>query len=264
MNLVALKPVESSVGSIVAGQAFTAADADGLELIARGSARRADEAPKWSGIRWPGATVVILASGPSLTVEQCEAVQVWRESAGDAGAAQMRRCIAINTTFRRAPWADVLYACDAPWWKLHIDEVLKTFRGDQLWTQDELAMRSHGINRVRSAPKPGLSKEGGLIHTGGEGTGGNSGYQAVNLAYQAGAKRLVLLGFDMNRVHGAHWHGNHPVGLPSTPPHLFTTWIRVFDGIARDLATEGVEVVNCSPGSALKCFRTADLAAALA
>lgn len=256
MQLVALAPIPSSVSQIIAGQAFVADEAYGGQLIAEGRARLASgPLPGWDGLRWPGATVVILASGPSLTVEQCAAVQVWRKGAGGAGAAGIRRCIAINTTFRRAPWADVLYACDAAWWRLHHAEVESEFTGE-LWTQDAEATHKFGVKRIESARRPGLGKRPGVIHQ-----GGNGGYQAINLAFHAGARKIILLGFDMQ---GTHWHGKYENGLPNTQPWLFKQWLANFDGLAGDLAQEGVDVVNCSPGSALAIFRASGLASELA
>lgn len=248
MNLVALKPVPHSAGTIEKGQLFNAAEQHAADLIGSGHAAPAGSVAAWSGIRWPGATVVILASGPSLTVEQCEAVQVWRKSAGGAGAAESRRCIAINTTFRRAPWADVLYACDASWWRLYHGEVEAGFIGEK-WTQDFEARRF--ARHIESRRAPGLGKRPGVIHQ-----GGNSGYQAINLAYQAGARKIILVGFDM---HGTHWHGKYENGLPNTQEWLFRQWLANFEQLAADLKAEGVEVVNCTPGSALTCFRAASL-----
>lgn len=204
--------------------------------------------PLLERLQWPGQTVVILASGPSLSEEQVEAVRRWR-------AAKFGRVIAVNTTFRRAPWADVLYACDGQWWQVYHAEAERVFKGE-LWTQDMTARRHYAINRVESAMLPGLGKKPGLIHQ-----GGNGGYQAINLAYQAGCDRIVLLGFDM---HGTHWHGRYDNGLPNTAAHLFKTWISGFDALAADLLNEGVEVVNCAPGSRLTCFPTADLMGVLA
>lgn len=200
----------------------------------------------WNGIRWPGHEVAILASGSSLNQAQCDAVRRWQ---GDK-----RHVIVINTTFRMYPTADVLYACDWTWWKVHRAEVEKDFRG-QLWTQDKKALEIVGMHFVESSPNPGLGKRPGVIHQ-----GQNSGYQALNLAYQAGVKRMALLGFDM---HGQHWHGDHPSGLPNPKPHLFAAWVKNFDRLATDLAAEGVDVVNCSPGTALECFKKATIEDAL-
>lgn len=197
-------------------------------------------------VSWPGSTVVILASGPSLSEDQCEAVRAWRQ----AETAQPRRVIAINNTFRRALWADMLYACDVNWWNVYINEAVATFAGE-FWTQDVRAQREHRIKYVESSRADGLGKRPGVIHQ-----GGNSGYQAINLAYQAGAEKIVLLGLDM---HGTHWHGKHVNGLPNTSDWLFRIWIKNFDALASDLRAEGVDVVNCSPDSAVRCFRPSPL-----
>lgn len=199
--------------------------------------------------RWPGEAVFILASGPSLTVQQVEKVHEWRNGA------EARKVIVINTTFRLAPWADVLYGCDAPWWRLYHDEVSKAFHGEQ-WTQDRLAHSSLGVNWIESQPLPGLGRRAGIIHQ-----GQNGGFQAINLAYQAGAIRVYLLGFDMQ---GGHWHGDHPAPLTNPRPYLFDAYKRHFLTLARDLRSTACQVVNCTPDSALTCFPVMSLELALA
>jgi hypothetical protein len=206
-------------------------------------------APPAAGLRWPGAAVVILASGSSLTVAQCEAVRAWRR-AQPTITSRPRRVIAINTTFRRAPWADVLYACDETWWRAYHEEARGSFLGE-LWTQDEQARRYRGVSVVPSRDAPGLSPIPGVVHQ-----GGNSGYQAIGLAVQAGARRIALLGYD---YHGPHWHGAHPAGLTNPSDDLMARWVGRMVPLADDCARVGVDVVNCTPASALRCFRTASL-----
>ena len=204
----------------------------------------------WDGLLWDGATVVVIGSGPSLTIEQTQAVRDWRWG-GDTVATD-RKVIVINTSFRLAPWADVLYACDSVWWNAkepgskttYYEEALTLFNKDSLWTQDRGAANELGLRYVQSVNARGLSKKPGVIHQ-----GNNSGYQAVNLAYIAGAKRIILLGFDMR---GSHWHGDHPPPLSSTLPHI--TWINNFSPLARELKDAGIEVLNATPKSALKYF----------
>jgi len=208
-------------------------------------------AQKWNGLEWPGATVVIMASGQSLTAEQCAAVLGWRAMDPKGNG---RKTIVINNTFLRAPWADVLYACDGAWWRVHAASVGIIFRG-QRWTQDVEAQREFGVHRIESQRLPGLGKRPGVIHQ-----GGNGGYQAINLAFQAGARRIILLGYDM---HGTHWHGAHGNGLPNTQAWLYAQWVRNFDRLAADLEAEGVQVVNATPGSKLECFPRKALSVAL-
>jgi hypothetical protein len=210
---------------------------DGASVNARG----------WNGLLWDGCDVAILASGESLSVQQCEAVRAWRDM-----SPAFRKVIVINTTFRRAPWADVLYACDAAWWEgrdrtdmpKYVDEAKGRFAGE-LWTQDTDAAKNYGLKHIRSAPGKGLSRPPGLINQ-----GANGGYQAIGLAYQSGARAAYLLGYDM---HGRHWHGQHPGLLHRS--NRFDIFLRNFVQLASDVATiEGFEVVNCTPKTALRSF----------
>lgn len=99
----------------------------------------------------------------------------------------------------------------------------------------------------------GISRQPDTIHT-----GMNSGYQAIQLAYLWGATKIILLGYDMQKTGGkAHWHGDHPKGLGNCGN--FSKWILAMNDLAKDLKVEGVEVVNCSRQTALKCFRRAEL-----
>ena len=101
--------------------------------------------------------------------------------------------------------------------------------------------------------KTGLGRQGVA-------TCGNSGYQAVNLAYLLGAKRIGLLGFDMRPKSGAnHFHGDHRGGSLTNPnAQLYRRWIAGFSELHRLLEAEGVELINCSRETALAIPR-ADL-----
>ena len=81
----------------------------------------------------------------------------------------------------------------------------------------------------------------------------NSGAQALNLATIWGAKRIVLFGFDSQAVDGKkHYFGNHPPRLDKPSP--YGTWRNRFARMAKDLREDGIEVVNCSPLTAIDCF----------
>ncbi len=78
------------------------------------------------------------------------------------------------------------------------------------------------------------------------GDAGNGGFQALNLAIIWGAKRLLLVGYDMTLANGEHWHGRHPDGLNNPREHTVRRWLS-----ARWSTPPGVEIVNCNPASAL-------------
>lgn len=167
--------------------------------------------------------------------------------------------IAVNTTFAKALWADALYACDEAWWDHYFVTLATTFRG-QLWTVSGAARDRWGCRWILGVEGGGVSRVSTHIHT-----GMNSGYQAIGLAHNFGARRIILLGFDFCRGprNETHHHGDHPKNLGTTPQSRFPGWIRAMDQLASDLRKRGVAVVNCSRRTALKCFQRAELAEAL-
>lgn len=194
--------------------------------------------------------VIVTASGPSFDEAQAHEVALAR-------AEDRCRVIAVNDTYRRVPSADVLYACDGKWWGVHAEAVRASgFRGE-LWTQDERAAAKYQLNRVRVKHRDGLSREPGVVHG-----GGNGGYQAIGLAFNRGARLIVLVGFDMQRTGGqSHFFGDHPKALDHAAP--FDKWVERFAPLARDLEREGVRVVNATRETALRCFRRLTLEDAL-
>ena len=115
-------------------------------------------------------------------------------------------------------------------------------------TQDGRVNRPD-VFRVPSDGEPGLSLSPYRINQ-----GGNSGYQAIGLAYHLGIKRIALVGFDMQYTGGkSHWHGDHPQGLNN--PVQIDNWVHNFDRLAVDCATQGLDITNCSEQTALKCFK---------
>lgn len=253
VRLVALKAIPGPI-AILPGATFVELDDErAAEYVATGHARPVAKREGWHGLDWQGGSVAILASGPSLTPDQCAAVRAWRD------AAPGRYAIAINTTFRLAPWADIFYACDGEWYRAmdngvrYVDEVTALIDKARCWTQDRKAADDFGLHYIESSRAPGLSTDPRRINQ-----GNNSGFQCINIAYHAGARRIILLGFDCKP---GHWHKPHPSPLSNSLP--FERWKREFRALAADLKTTGVEVVNASPGTALKAFPLVDLKSAL-
>lgn len=88
------------------------------------------------------------------------------------------------------------------------------------------------------------------------GGGGNSGFQALNLAVLFGSRRIILIGFDMNDRSGVHWYGRNNWKMANNPDATnFRRWISAFERAAPILADAGVEVVNAAENSSLRCFK---------
>jgi hypothetical protein len=118
----------------------------------------------------------------------------------------------------------------------------------------------YGLHCVKLTPK---RRTMAFERYGEIGSGGNSGFQAVNLAAQAGAARIVLVGFDYTTARGVHWHGKHPAGMNNPSERNCERWRGDLDACAGLLAGLGVDVLNVSPQSTLTAFRRATLIEAL-
>jgi hypothetical protein len=191
--------------------------------------------------------VVVIGGGPSLTLQDVEYC---------AGRA---RVIAIKEAALLAPWADVLYAADAKWWRYM--KGAATFNGLKFAIE-----QSADQPPFDWAPYPDVHV---LAQTGTEGleldptglrTGYNSGHQAVNLAVHLGASRIVLLGFDMWRGPiGQNWFGDHPLHTPSPYP----IFLQAFGTLEEPLRMAGVEILNASRQTMLTWVPRVALAEAL-
>jgi hypothetical protein len=121
-----------------------------------------------------------------------------------------------------------------------------------MWTCDATAAEHFGLNRWKGTNDVGLGEK--MIHM-----NGNSGAQAINLAYLFGARKIVLLGFTMREIDGKkHFHGDHEA--PLVQKQLFAEWLHKMEFIARDAKRLGVDIVNADPLSVMTCFRQGVLA----
>ena len=181
-------------------------------------------------------TAIIVASGPSLTQEDCDKLK-------DTGW----KIIAVNNSWERVPFADVLFACDVSWWNVHKDKVKAEFKGE-CWSTSRRAKEIHNTNYVIGEDNPGLNTTGRVN------LGGNSGYQAINLAYMFGAKTILMLGLDCKPAEDgkAHWFGQHGVGL--SQKQNYGRWKEAFPRLARDLKRYNIQAYNLSRETALSCF----------
>lgn len=193
---------------------------------------------------WRGKTAVIVCAGPSLSDAQLAVV---RES--DAVT------IGVNTAYLYLQ-PDVIYAGDLMFWKVHLARIKAQCPSAQRWTQDGSAAERYQLNRQRGGNREGLGLD--VIHM-----NGNSGFQAINLAYLWGSRRILLVGMDMREINGMkHRHGDHE--KPLVQAQCFGEWLHKSTKLAADLETHGCEVINCTPGSALTAFRVSTVTKELA
>lgn len=234
----------------------------------------------WENVIWTpellfaGETVVCIASGPSLTQDICERVR-------QARAAGRCKAIVVNSSCMWAPWADVLFFTDSGWYDarkqlvadwpgLVVSMSRQAARelnapGMPLHAGRPRILRVKGCGdpdappRVRVAdgvlPKvPGFPDLGaGEIQQ-----GRSSGHSAVSLAIAMAASRVLLVGYDMQVVNGREHHHNEYKG-PRDLDIYKNEFQRAFRGWNEAALASGVEILNCTHGSAVTEFPFADL-----
>jgi hypothetical protein len=162
---------------------------------------------------WPGYTVAVLASGPSLT---------------PAIAGRLRkeadRVIAVNAAHRLAPWADALVALDGNW-----PAEYRTFEGMRI-----TGVADDDLNALYIGPRFETIRlaEGHTIEV------ANSGLTAVRLAAQMGAATIILAGFDWPAREG-HFYDDSPEEYPGNVEGLAA--------IVAELTAAGITVRAATP-----------------
>ena len=182
-----------------------------------------------SNIRLPKIDLFCLASGPSLTKEDCDLVS-------STGV----KILAVNNSWKLTPRCDFLFAGDIKWWNAYAKEVPDKIRK---YTSSKKAAAKFGINFF---PASGAF---------------NSGMRALVWALHNGFKNIVLLGFDCSVKKGVHWHGLHnkKLGLSNPDKSKTKSWhLHFLDVYSKALKFEAA-IVNCSRYTELGCFPIASL-----
>ena len=178
---------------------------------------------------WAGKTAVVIASGPSLTAEDVYLVAAYRA---------LHPCVVLvtNTSFRAAPWADVLFFHDWRWWEVHQAEVKRSFPGLKV--------------TIAASRDPAVISLAGLAFDAYLNAGGG----AISLALLGGCQRVICLGLDaqVGPQGQTHWHGSHP--KPCGDAVSLPIWAEKFADLARVAQARGVPVLNASRTTALDCF----------
>tara|TARA_R100000734_G_C3316182_1_gene108574 strand:+ start:1612 stop:2310 length:699 start_codon:yes stop_codon:yes gene_type:complete len=222
--------------------------------------------------KYEGETCVVIATGPSLNDSQIECVK-------ESAAAGNCRVMTINNSYQIAPFTDIQIACNDNWWDHYWkeDSLLRELKADK-WTRYEHQSKEFGISYIASIEKQGLSLDPSLVHI-----NNGSGPMAINFATLYGFKKLLLLGHDMkfakdydgrNKIPGStprHYFGEYPKSMQHFPRSAQSVdkngdiigLIKNYVAMIPDLDSQGVEVINCTPDTSLKCFKQATIQEAL-
>jgi hypothetical protein len=163
--------------------------------------------------------------------------------------------IVINDTWRMVS-ADYLYAADQRWWNMHYGDLACGFTGKRYSceTPNKDNWGKHNAEEWHVELLECITDGRGLSTDPTKVVGGgNSGYQAINLALHLAKGepvRIILLGYDMSWDGSrAHRLGNHPAGLMNVSPEKYITNFRTIKP-----EKYGLEIINCSRRTKLDAF----------
>lgn len=166
-------------------------------------------------------TAAILAGGPSLN-----------KGIAEAALASGAMVVVVNDSWKLAPTADILFACDEKWWAENPDAM--KFSGQKIACQK--------VPDVDFVEPVGIRP------------GSNSALQATCWVMKY-VDRVALFGVDLRDDQLTHWHGPGMVQPnASTFANARKAWNRV-----QPLC----EIVNCNPRSSVKRFPIMSLEQAL-
>lgn len=206
-------------------------DKNGTKYIQNGSKRKYN----YTSIKpiWKGETVYLIGGGPSLKNFK------WNSLFG-------KKTIAINKALKFYPEADAVYWTDGRVYTW-LEKEINNFKGLKYTIRPREYKGK--VNILRRGKKFGFEPSPNTIAH-----GNNSGYAAINLAIHLGAKRIVLLGYDMGATSGGtHFHDGYPVNATGAKIYK-EQFIPGFDVLKDSIKGKDIQIYNACPSSSLKAF----------
>jgi hypothetical protein len=216
---------------------------------------------------WEGGDVWIIGGGSSIPKQFGIPDEVVKNVMNGTSPANVyspymsflhdKHVIGINVAYLLGDWVDMVFFGDIGFFLKH-QQGLAKFKGLRVSCHPQMAKYSwvKYTPRDKNHPK-GISENPSMASW-----NNNSGSAAISIAANAGAKRIILLGFDMKLSDDKkqHWHDLYGKGIinkdPKKPTHLpFERHLRGFSDIAKDAKKRGIEILNCSPDSAIREFK---------
>ena len=167
-----------------------------------------------------------------------------------------KHVIGINVAYMIGDWIDMLFFGDKGFFLTH-QQGIANFKGIRVSCTPEMSNYTWVKYLARDTKKvKGISDNPKMVSW-----NHNSGSAAISVAANAGAKRIILLGFDMTlgSTKNQHWHDVYKRGQITTEKKIkalpFERHLRGFSAIAHDAKRRGIEIINASPDSAIVEFR---------
>lgn len=212
---------------------------------------------------WPNSTIYVIGAGPSLIgMDSCLPPRDGRY--GLAAYLWDKHVVGVNDAFEIGDYVSVLFFGDTRWYWAR-KEKIKMFKGLKItcnkgtkWGKGhESVVHEPDINVIDVQKSFGFSNK-----RDGVGWNRSSGGSAINLAVHLGAKRIILLGFDMNdldRGYDGLLRKHVPGMINEYKPGVYKFQSGAMGRIKQSAERIGVEILNANPHSAIKEFKKVKL-----
>ena len=222
---------------------------------------------------WEGCDVWIIGGGPSLTKQFGIPDEVVKSVLSGTSplsvyspymqAIHDKHVIGINVAFLLGDWVDMVFFGDNGFMNQYLERIA-AFKGLKVTCHENGAKHNWIKYLAKDSKGRGISENPRMVCW-----NNNSGAAAISVAANAGAKRIILLGFDMklDEKNYQHWHNMYGKGNAVDQNRLkklpFARHLRGFAAIAADANKRGIEIINCSPESKITEFPKITLKALL-
>ena len=190
---------------------------------------------------WDGSIVFIIGGGPSVAgVDLCLSYEKRRRLFEN-------HVIGVNNAGFLDKGVDILFFGDGKWYDWNAERVES--HNAIIVTNNR---KFEDFPRIRCLARDGtlglVSKRKDTLKW-----NNSSGGAAIALAALLGAKKIVLIGFDMHHVNNKkNFHVEHLEKNPTNAP--YSRHLKCFPFIARDAKKLGITIINTTSGSAIKDF----------
>jgi hypothetical protein len=197
---------------------------------------------------WPDSTVYILGGGPSLNDM-------------DLGLLEGKNVLGVNQAYKiKDCRVGACYSGDRRWYTWNKRKIRK-FDGILYTSYPKFVPDQENVINVGRMTRYGISDKSRSSIC----WNNNSGGSAINVAYWLGAKRIILLGYDMGKKgRNFNWHNEYPKkpdidGATGRARLPYRMYLKSFDYIAQDAKRLGLEILNATPAGNLNRFPRVEL-----
>lgn len=162
--------------------------------------------------------------------------------------------IGVNNAYCLGEWVRICWFGDVRWYEWNANN-LRSYRGTLATCHPDF-LGHEFIWSFKRRKWEGIETEQGYIAW-----NKCSGGSAINLAYHYGAKKIILISFDMKRNHlkENNWHSEHKIIPNFEIYNPYPGYIKAFSQIAVEAKNLGLQIIDTSIDGALSCFPKMEL-----